>query len=412
MLMQPGQETKLRRLFSLIEANPQSFYGKRFAGLSLNPENFHSLPFTRKDDLLKDRELNPPFGTNFTEPLANYTRFCQTSGTSTGQPMAVLDTVESWRSMLNCWKTVFQAAGLKKGEDRIFFAFSFGPFLGFWTAFEAAADEYMAIPGGGLSSTARLETLARYQVSVLCCTPTYAMRLGENIGAPSGVGLDQLAVRKIIVAGEAGGSLPTTRQRLEELWGGARIYDHHGMTEVGPVSYEDPHHPGSLCVIEDAYLAEVLDQDGNEVEDGEEGELVLTTLNRTASPLIRYRTGDWVCKQRLDDGRLLLEGGILARCDDMVVVRGVNIYPSAIENVVRRIPEVAEFMVEQRCVNSMEEIELLVEPHPGVDPVGIGRKLEGRLKDTFALRIPVKIVGMMELPRFEFKAKRWRKVEA
>lgn len=410
--MQPGQESKLRRLFSLIEVNPQSFYGKRFAGLSLRTEHFYELPFTTKDDLLLDRELNPPFGSNFTEELANYTRFCQTSGTSTGQPMAVLDTVDSWRSMLECWKKVFQVAGLKKGEDRIFFAFSFGPFLGFWTAFEAAADEYMAIPGGGLSSTARLETLARYQVTVLCCTPTYAMRLGENIGAPSGVGLDQLAVKKIIVAGEAGGSLPTTRKRLEELWGGARIYDHHGMTEVGPVSYEDPNYAGSLCIIEDAYLAEVLDQDGKEVGDGEEGELVLTTLNRTASPLIRYRTGDWVCKHRLDDGRLLLEGGILARCDDMVVVRGVNIYPSAIENVVRRIPEVAEFMVEQRRINSMEEIELLVEPHPGVDPAEISKKLEIRLKDTFSLRIPVRTVGMMELPRFEFKAKRWRKVES
>lgn len=403
------QQAKLERLFSLVRGRPDSFYGRRLAGFKLDWEHLSDLPFTTKEDLLNDRLTHAPFGTNFTAPLENYTRFCQTSGTSSGQPMAVLDTPESWESMLNCWRHVFRAAGLKRGDERVFFAFSFGPFLGFWTAFEAAASEYMALPGGGLSSAARLETMARYQATVLCCTPTYALRLGESIGAPSGVGLDQLAVQKIIVAGEAGGSLPTTRQRLQELWGGAEIYDHHGMTEVGPVSYEDPLHPGSLCVMEDAYLAEVLDRDGREVADGDEGELVLTTLDRVASPLIRYRTGDWVCKQRIG-GRLYLEGGILTRCDDMVVVRGVNIYPSAIENVVRRIPEVAEFMVEQRRVDSMEEIELLIEPHGGQDAGQLAKRLESRLKDTFSLRIPVRVVDSMSLPRFEFKSQRWRRV--
>ncbi|TLD70780.1 phenylacetate--CoA ligase [Phragmitibacter flavus] len=403
------QQAKLERLFSLVRGMTDSFYGRRLAGYKLNWHNFTRLPFTTKDDLLHDRLMHAPFGSNFTGPSAEYTRFCQTSGTSSGQPMAVLDTPESWNRMLDCWRQVFRAAGLKRGEDRVFFAFSFGPFLGFWTAFEAAAGEYLAMPGGGLSSTARLETMARYQATVLCCTPTYALRLGESIGAPSGVGLDQLAVKKIIVAGEAGGSLPTTRQRLRELWGGAQIFDHHGMTEVGPVSYEDPHHEGSLCVIEDAYLAEVLDGEGREVADGHEGELVLTTLDRVASPLIRYRTGDWVCKQRID-GQLFLEGGILARCDDMVVIRGVNIYPSAIENVVRRMPEVAEFMVEQRRVDSMEEIEVLIEAHGGQDAAQLARRLEGRLKDTFALRIPVRVAEAMTLPRYEFKSQRWRRV--
>jgi len=406
------QQEKLERLLALLQAVPHSFYGRRFQGHSLSPSSFKQLPFTTKDQLLQDRLEHPPFGSNFTEPVERYTRFCQTSGTSTGQPMAVLDTPESWSSMLDCWRKVFSSAGLMRGQDRIFFAFSFGPFLGFWTAFEAAATEYLALPGGGLSSTARLETMARYQATVLCCTPTYALRLGESIGAPSGVSLDQLAVKKIIVAGEAGGSLPTTRKRLQELWGGAQIYDHHGMTEVGPVSYEDPHHPGSLCVIEEAYLAEVLDAAGQEVPDGGEGELVLTTLNRTASPLIRYRTGDWVCKHRIHD-KLYLEGGILARCDDMVVIRGVNIYPSAIENVVRRMPEIAEFMVEQRSVDSMEEIEIVIEPHAGLgeEPIQLARRLENRLRDTFSLRIQVRPAGLMTLPRFEFKSNRWKKLQ-
>jgi phenylacetate-CoA ligase len=261
----------------------------------------------------------------------------------------------------------------------------------------------MVIPGGGLSTQARLEMMARYQVTTLCCTPTYALRLGEHVGPPSGVGLTQLKVKRIIVAGEPGGSLPTTRDRLRKLWGGAKVFDHHGMTEVGPVSFEEAENPGSLRVIEDAYLAEVIDpQTGHEVDDREEGELVLTTLTRTACPLLRYRTGDWVCKHLIEN-KLYLEGGVLGRCDDMAVIRGVNIYPSAIENVVRRFDEVAEFQIEQHT------IEVVVELEAGVEEEVLDR-IAHRLRDTFALRIPVRPATPGSLPRFDFKARRWRKV--
>lgn len=365
------------------------------------------VPLTTKADLLADRQAHPPFGTNQTEALENYTRFCQTTGTVTGQPMAVLDTPASWDAMLHCWRQVYRAAKVGVG-DRVFFPFSFGPFLGFWTAFEAASRGCLVIPGGGLTSQARLEMMARYGVTVICSTPTYLVRLGEQIGAPSGISLDQLKVRRLIVAGEPGGSLPTMRDRLQELWGGAKVFDHHGMSEVGPVSYEDPEHPASLCVIEDSYFAEVLDAEGREVRDGDEGELVLTTLERTACPLLRYRTGDWVCKRLLGE-RLFLEGGVLGRVDDMAVIRGVNLYPSAIENVVRRFPEVAEFQIEQRKVDAMDEIAVIVELQPDAHET-VSDRIEERLKDTFAIRIPVRIAPQGSLPRFDFKAKRWTKV--
>lgn len=407
------QWLKLKMLLQRIK-DTGSFNDVRLKKYAVDVDKLNSLddftrhvPFTKKDDLLADRMEHPPFGNNFTEPMERYTRICQTSGTSTGQPMALLDTPESWESMLACWRQVYRAAGLKSG-DRIFFAFSFGPFLGFWTAFEAAANDYMVIPGGGLSSHARLELMAHYAATVLCCTPTYALRLGENIGAPSGVKLEQLKVKKLILAGEPGGCLPTTRDRLVSLWGGATIFDHHGMSEVGPVSYEDANHPASLCVMEDAYFAEVLDQDGNEVADGDEGELVLTTLNRTACPLLRYRTGDWVCKH-IDNACLYLEGGVLGRCDDMAVIRGVNVYPSAIENIVSRFSEVAEFQIELHKVHEMDEITLIIELADGSGEDVIDR-IQTRLRDTFALRIPVRLAPQGSLPRFEFKAKRWNKV--
>lgn len=324
--------------------------------------------------------------------------------------MAWVDTPESWEAMLRCWQRVFDAAGLVKGRDRIFFAFSFGPFLGFWTAYEAAARDYLVIPTGGLSSQARLEAMARYGATVLCCTPTYAMRLGEMIGEVSGIERMSLRINKIIVAGETGGSVPEVRARLEKLWD-ARVFDHHGMTEVGPVSYEAEDMPRQLIVMEDAYLAEVIDPStGQEVADGEFGELVLTTLERTACPLLRYRTGDWV-RKKTHRGRLMLDGGILSRVDDMVVVRGVNIYPSAIEAVVRQFPEVTEFMVEQRKVDAMDEIELLVEVDGNIAKTTL-KKIEEKLRNTFSLRIPVHLAEPGTLPRHEFKARRWRLVDA
>ncbi len=414
--LRSNQWRKLRSIV-LNLATTKSFYGTKLHEWEIKVSRMNRIhdfiaqvPFTTKADIQADRAANPPFGTNLTRAIHQYTRFCQTSGSSTGQPMAWVDTPESWEAMLNCWQRVFDAVGLIKGRDRIFFAFSFGPFLGFWTAYEAAAKEYLVIPAGGLSSQARLEAMARYDATVLCCTPTYALRLGEMIGAASGVERKSLRINKIIVAGETGGSVPEVRERLEKLWD-ARIFDHHGMTEVGPVSYETEDMPRQLVVMEEAYLAEIVDpKTGKEVEDGECGELVLTTLDRTACPLLRYRTGDWV-KKKMHRGRMLLDGGILSRLDDMVVVRGVNIYPSAVEAVVRQFPEVVEFMVEQRKVDAMDEIELLIEVTGGAAQ-SLVKKVAAKLRDTFSLRIPVKLAEPDSLPRHEFKARRWRLVPA
>ena len=395
----------LERVFASDNFNSRRLRAAGFPDPAACLANPTALPFTTKAEVLADHLAHPPFGSALTEPLASYTRFCQTSGTSTGQPMAWIDTAESWEAMLKCWRRVFAEAGCKAGEDRVFFAFSFGPFLGFWTAFEASASDYLAIPGGGLSSQARLQVMARYEATVLCCTPTYALRLGEQIGGESGVELDQLKVRKIVVAGEPGGNVPAVRERIEKLWN-AKVFDHHGMTEVGPVSFESAQQPGSLEIIEEAYHAEIIDPETQlEVADGEQGELVLTTLTRTACPLIRYRTGDWV-KKRLVNGRLRLEGGVLGRVDEMVVIRGVNIYPSAIESVVREFEGIAEFQIQQRKVDAMDELELHIELQPDVASELV-KHLEQKLRDTFSMRIPVRVVET--LPRHEFKAKRWIK---
>ncbi len=408
------QAERLRSLLGDLRAG-NAFYRDRLAKAALGEaptlaDFVAKMPFTSKMDLVWDREEFPPYGSNLTYPIERYSRFCQSSGTTRG-PLPTLDTAGSWSAMLDCWDRVYEAAGVGPG-DKIFFAFSFGPFLGFWTAFESATRRgNLSIPGGGLSSKARLQAMVAHEVEVLCCTPTYAMRLGELFASHAKDETAAYRLKKIVVAGEPGGSLPEVRQRLSDLWKGARVFDHHGMTETGPVTYEHPDKPLSLCVIEEAYFAEIIDRETQtEVAPGQKGELVLTTLTRTACPLLRYRTGDLVEKAYFSPPGgapiLCLEGGILGRVDEMVVIRGVNVYPTAVEKIIRGFPEVVEFQVVQTTRQSMAELEVMIEADAKARP-DLAERVQRELADAFTLRIPVKMVEAGELPRFEFKSRRW-----
>jgi phenylacetate-CoA ligase len=414
------QLAKLRPLLAeLLASNP--FYASRLraAGLDASVASVADFcaraPFTFKQDLVDDQAAHPPYGSNLTYPLERYTRFSQTSAT-TGRPLRWLDTPESWTWMLDSWARVFEAAGVT-AADHLFFAFSFGPFLGFWTAFESAERiGCLCIPGGGMRSAMRVRTILDSGVTVLCCTPTYALRLAEA-AAEEKIDLAASQVRKIIVGGEPGGSIAGTRAEIESRWPGARVIDHHGMTETGPVSYGCRELPGVLHVIESGYIAEIIDPTtGQALPLGETGELVLTNLGRVGSPLLRYRTGDLVrsaaelpCVCGSYD--LALPGGILGRTDDMVVVRGINVYPSAVEDVVRAIGGVAEYRVEVHTRRAMPELSLKIEVAPDhADPAGLASRLEAAVSSALGLRIAVSTVPFGELPRFEMKARRWVKL--
>src|SRR5688572_4303469 len=157
------------------------------------------MPFTTKDELARDQLASPPYGSTLTFPQAAYTRFHQTSGTG-GKPLIWLDTPESWQWVLDNWKVVWQKAGAARG-DAAFFAFSFGPFLGFWAAFDSAVQLGLrAIPAGGLSSSERLRFLLAQRPRFLCCTPTYALRLAE-VAAQESLDLRHSGVERIMVAG-------------------------------------------------------------------------------------------------------------------------------------------------------------------------------------------------------------------
>jgi phenylacetate-CoA ligase len=296
--------------------------------------------------------------------------------------------------------------------DRILFAFSFGPFLGFWTAFDAACQiGAHAVPAGGMSSQQRLALVDAIEPSVVCCTPTYALRLAEVAAERrGGRPLSDSSVRVVMVAGEPGGSIPATRRRIEQEWG-ARVIDQHGLTEVGPVSFECWEEPGGLHVNEREFIGEVLASTLEPVSDGEPGELVLTNLGRLASPVIRYRTGDVVVRRsdRCRCGRTYarLEGGIMARTDDMVNIRGVNVYPTTIESVVRGFAEITEFRSTVSRAGALRSLSLEIELASSADAAATTRKVAQFLRDALGLTVAVHAVAPGTLPRFEMKARRF-----
>jgi phenylacetate-CoA ligase len=405
------QRRKLALMLVELKAS-NSFYGQKLKRVGFDPwsDPLERLPFTTRPELEADQLTHPPYGTNLTYPLDCYTRYCQTSGTG-GRPMRWLDTNESWNWIGQCWGKIFGAAGVTV-DDRLLFAFSFGPFLGFWGAFDSSvAHRFLSIPAGGMSTTARLKMIFDNRVTVVLCTPTYALRMAE-VARQEGLDLAGSSVRALIVAGEPGGSIPETKQAIESVWG-ARMFDHSGMTEIGPMSFECREAPGGIHVIESEYIAEVIDpQTGREVADGQVGELVVTNLGRWGSPLIRYRTNDQVRLTRgtCACGRTFarLEGGIVGRVDEMFIIRGNNVFPTAVEAVLRRFPEIVEFRVHIIESGTLTHIHLEIEPAAEMpDAAGLCERVGRTLAETFPFKAELRAVAPGSLPRFEMKAKRF-----
>jgi phenylacetate-CoA ligase len=400
-----------RRLGELLdEVLPDNaFYARKF-GARRHVETwdeFRTLPFTTKTEIAADQQDCPPFGTDLTYPLERYIKFHQTSGTTGKAPIRWLDTETSWDWWARCWGHVFRGAGVGPG-DRVFYAFSFGPFIGFWAAYEGARKVgAMTVPGGGMQTEQRLQAMRDNGVTVLCCTPTYALRMAE-VADEIGLDLASLGVRATVHAGEPGASVPGVRARIEQAYG-AQCHDHTGMTELGATGFTCQERDG-VHLIESEFVFEVIDPEtGEAVAEGEQGELVATNLGRAGMPLIRYRTGDLVqldlspCRCGRSFARL--RGGILGRADDMVIIRGMNIFPSAIEGVLREFPEINEFRIEVSQQRSMEELRVLIDAQSGTD-AALTRRVGDRLHDRLLLRVPCELVPAGSLPRFELKARR------
>lgn len=390
------------------------FYTNKWRAAGIEPGDLRSLadlaklPLTKKSELMDDQAANGPFGTNLTYPIERYVRLHQTSGT-TGVPLKVLDTADSWDWWGRCWAHVLAGSGVN-ASDRVFLAFAFGPFIGFWAALEGARKlGAVMIPGGGRDSAQRLELMRDTGATVLCCTPTYALRLAE-VARETGFDLSAIPMKSTVHAGEPGANIPATKNRIEGAWS-AKCFDHAGASEIGAHSFECEVQPGGTHVIESEFIVEVIDPETlAAVAPGQRGELVITNLGRWGFPLVRYRTGDLVETDLSPCGCgrsfLRFTGGILGRADDMVTVRGVNVFPAGVENILRKFAEVDEFRITVNKVKQMDEMDIEVELREGSDP-RIVQAIAERLDAMLAFRPRVTDVGRNILPRFDMKAKRF-----
>ena len=408
------QIEKLRSMFKKIYGHNR-FYTEKFDSAGIDHETIQNvndmakIPLTNKEELIKAQQYNPPFGSNATFPESAYSRFHQTSGT-TGKPLRVLDTPESWEWWGRCWGFVLTGAGLTE-NDRLFVPFSFGPFIGFWAALEGARIiNTMMIPGGGRDSLERLHLMKELGVTAICCTPTYALRLAE-VAQEAEFDLNEIPLRISILSGEPGANVPATKTRVESVWN-VKSYDHAGASEVGAHSFECEIQPNGTHVNESEFIVEVLNPDTLEpVSEGEQGELIITNLGRIGFPVIRYRTGDLVrlnhepCKCGRTFPRF--EGGVLGRVDDMVVVRGINVFPSAIENLIRRSDEVEEFRITVSTVKQMGHLSIELDLKKYADPENAKKDVYQQIRNELSLSSEIKVVPHGSLPRFEMKARRF-----
>ena len=406
------QLTKLQNMLDEIYQK-NSLYTKKLKDCGYQPGDIKSmadlkhLPYTRKAEFTEAQEEDG-FACNLTYPITAYTRLHQTSGT-TGKPLRVFDTIDSWDWWGRCWGHVFSGAGVT-AEDRIFCAFSFGPFIGFWAAIDGAKKiGALLIPGGGRSSIERLQLMKETGCTVLCCTPSYALHLIE-VAQEHNFDLGELNIHTTIHAGEPGANIPAIKRQIESAWG-AKCYDHSGASEVGAYGFESIERRNGLNIIESEFIAEVIDPDTEKpVTSGASGELVLTNLGRLGFPLIRYHTGDVVQpapELSRDCCFMFLEGGVIGRADDMVTVRGINIYPTAIDNLVRKFNQIVEYRAIVNKKGQLDELTIEIDLKPGTDAETTKEELLEYIRSSLGLRPDIVVVEYNTLPRFEHKAKRF-----
>jgi phenylacetate-CoA ligase len=374
-------------------------------------DDINQLPFTDKKDFENDQLSSPLYGTTLTEPLENYVQYHQTTGT-TGKPLKMLDTKESWEWRARCACYILAAAGVTR-KDTVLMAFNFGPYTAFWVLYEGAyRTGCLVIPTGGWTTEQRLSCIYENQVSVVVGTPTYILRLAA-VAREQGLDPRGSGVHTLILSGERGATDPFLRTKICGAWD-ANCFDYVGLTEVGTWGFQCDQSESAIHINEAEFIAEVIDpQSGKNIPPGEEGELVLTNLGRSCNPAIRFRTHDMVKVQqgRCPCGRVfrLLDGGILGRQDEMVKIRGINIFPSSIGLVIERhLDPGDEYQVVAYREEDRDQIEIAIEKEASEEDLHLFRnRLQAELKNEFNLTLNIRTVRRHTLPRYEYKAKRF-----
>jgi phenylacetate-CoA ligase len=371
------------------------------------------LPFSHKADYVAGIAAEPPFGRHTAVQKDEAVRVHFSSGT-TGKPTPVLWTqadIERWADL---YARYLYAQGLRRG-DVLQCMFNYAWFVGGLGATLAAQHlGALVIPASSGDTERQIETIFEYGTNCVIGTPSFMAHMAEAV-AKMGRDLTQSKVKMVCVGGEPGASIPGTRERLEQQWG-APVFDCYGALECQPIGWDTAARLGPT-LAEDFIYVEVLHPDTHEpVADGERGVLVLTHLDKVACPLVRWWTGDIVVRDSTTapDGRThaRLKGGVLGRADDMLIIRGVNLFPTAVEDIVRAFPGltneyvlVVDDSVKDPKTKFLVGVRLKVEREAGA-PADIGEQLSQRLREKLQVRFHVEVLEAGTLPRTVHKAKR------
>jgi phenylacetate-CoA ligase len=415
------QLKKFKSIFSWAYEHSK-FYHRLYAEAGIEPgdirtfEDIGKIPKVEKSMMRAIQGKEPyPYGDMLSVPLERVTTYHQTSGT-TGQPVYQADSWQDWEWWAEAWACMLYAQGYRD-HDRLFLPFGYNIFVAFWGAHYGAEKlGCEVVPGGVLNTEARILKMQELRATAMAATPTYVLGMADT--ARRKLGIDpakDLQIRRITVAGEAGGSVPATQKRMEEAWG-AKVYDHVGATEIGAWSFECSYQSG-LHINEALFLVEIEDIDSGEsiTEPGRRGKMVITALDRMAQPCIRFDSKDVIelSPDKCECGRTyrLLKGGVIGRADDITKVKGVLLAPTSIEEVVRSIPELSdEYEVVVTKKGDLDDITLKVELTPGqqnnIETIRAVLKDQLRVRTNLGYNLEFHEYGT--LPRYDVKAKRFK----
>lgn len=412
----------LHRLRALVRYvyDHSTFYRRKFHAAGVTPEDIRSLedyrrkvPLTDKSEFIHLQKEQPPYGPTLALPLEFITHHSETSGTTgvpLGIPFSMVDTVRYGES----WVYGYWGLGIRPG-DSFYFAFGWGNFAGFWSAYWGARRlGCRVISGGGLDTKGHIEAILRLKPTVLISTPTFALRMA-SVAADMGVDLAKSSIRFTYHAGEPGPTaLPAMRKEIERAWG-AKAGELLGIAELDAFAPGCPDGEGVHVNEMSVYSWQIDPATGKEVAEGEIGENILTSFANSAQPLLNYRTHDLVRRRSTCScGRTWakFEGSVLGRTDFMVTVRGTNVYQTAVENLLAEVPGISmhyELVLTREGDNDVMTVRF--EPEKAIAGEReswdqTAREAAERIRKALHVRLEVKPVEPGSLPRYELKTKR------
>jgi phenylacetate-CoA ligase len=418
------QEAKFLRQLDYIWEKSQ-FYQRKFKERGIERgdirslEDLSRLPFTEKDELRKGQEEDPPLGLHAAAPMDKVIRIHSSSGT-TGIPTFIGITKHDHKVWTDITARSLFTKGVRK-QDIVIHAVGLTFFVGGLPVKDAIEHIGAAfVPIGTGASDRIVMTAKRLGANVMHCTPSYATYLAEHVRKKHNMEPSDLGFRKLVVGAEPGGGIPSVKQRLQNDYQ-CLLSEGLGNSDAAPIIFgECPEQQGMHFCAQEYIVCELIDPDTGEVmemKDGAEGELVYTLIDRECCPLVRFRTRDriTVFTGQCGCGRTSFRMRCIGRTDDMLIVLGVNVFPSAVKDVIASFHPATTgdmlILLDKPGPKADPPMKIQAEHSPGVQDLGtLKKRIEEGLRHKLVFRADVELVPQGTLPRFEMKAKLVRKL--